>query len=122
MTDRPPKKHPPVGRQAFAVLQDDIKAALDRGEWMSTIYEERKAKLPFSYPQFTRHCRRVFGAAKNEASDPTPVSLAAPPPPPALPTPRIAAAEPPPPTPPRQAQDDRPKRFKMKPKTDDQLF
>lgn len=121
MTDGPPKKHPPVGRQAFAAIQDDIKAALDRGEWMTSIYEARKATLPFSYAQFTRHVRRVFGDPKGDASTPATNPAAVPPPPPP-PPPRLAAPQPRPSEPLQQVKEDRPKRFKMKSKTDSELF
>lgn len=110
----PPRTAVRNGRMAFAAHQDDIKAALDRGEWMSAIYEERRDKLPFSYTQFTKHVRRVFGPNAAEANGPS-----APDPP--MPAPPMARP-PAPHEPLQQVRDDRPKRFKMTPKRDDELF
>lgn len=123
MSDERPKKGPPVGRMAFNMVAADIKAALDRGEWMSTIYERYKQQLPFSYPQFTRHVRRAFRpkpdltrAAMPLVPHPGGETSIQPPEP--VPSATVPAAGEPLQAPP----SDRPKRFSNQRLSEDKLF
>lgn len=88
-----PNKGPARGRLAFLARLAGIRAALERGEYLSEIYKAEKAHLPFSYAQFTRHVRRHLGAEADKAfgrgsaapTEPVSPTPAARPPGPALP-------------------------------------